>query len=72
MVEKVVAAGKFGFVTVPSRTPRRAGGTFVPRVVEPVTHSHTCIAFNWLFNPLPTVGNSLKKQKSLYKVLTPS
>ncbi len=24
------------------------------------------------FNPLPTVGNSLKKQKSLYKVLTPS
>ncbi len=25
-----------------------------------------------LFNPLPTIGNSLKKQKSLYKVLTPS
>ncbi len=23
-------------------------------------------------NPLPTIGNSLKKQKSLYKVLTPS
>ncbi len=25
-----------------------------------------------LFNPLPTLGNSLKKQKSLYKVLTRS
>ncbi len=25
-----------------------------------------------LVNPLPTIGNSLKKQKSLYKVLTPS
>ncbi len=25
-----------------------------------------------LLNPLPTIGNSLKKQKSLYKVLTPS
>ncbi len=24
------------------------------------------------FNPLPTIGNSLVKQKSLYKVLTPS
>ncbi len=24
------------------------------------------------YNPLPTIGNSLKKQKSLYKVLTPS
>ncbi len=24
------------------------------------------------FNPLPTTGNSLKKQKSMYKVLTPS
>ncbi len=23
-------------------------------------------------NPLPTIGNSLKKQKRLYKVLTPS
>ncbi len=23
-------------------------------------------------NPLPTIGNSLKKQKSLYKLLTPS
>ncbi len=30
---------------------------------------------DWLqegINPLPTIGNSLKKQKSLYKVLTPS
>ena len=25
-----------------------------------------------LLNPLPTIRNSLKKQKSLYKVLTPS
>ncbi len=25
-----------------------------------------------MVNPLPTIGNSLKKQKSLYKVLTPS
>ncbi len=25
-----------------------------------------------LINPFPTIGNSLKKQKSLYKVLTPS
>ncbi len=25
-----------------------------------------------VFNPLPTIGNSLKKQKSLYKVLMPS
>ena len=25
-----------------------------------------------LFNPLPTIRNSLKKLKSLYKVLTPS
>ncbi len=24
------------------------------------------------FKPLPTIGNSLNKQKSLYKVLTPS
>ncbi len=24
------------------------------------------------FNPLPTIGNSLKKQKLLYKLLTPS
>ncbi len=30
------------------------------------THTLPC------FNPLPTIGNSLKKQKSLYKVLTPS
>ncbi len=26
----------------------------------------------YLINPLPTIGNSLKKQKSLYKVLTPN
>ncbi len=25
-----------------------------------------------LINPLPTIGNNLKKQKSLYKVLMPS
>ncbi len=25
-----------------------------------------------VLNPLPTIGNSLRKQKSLYKVLTPS
>ncbi len=25
-----------------------------------------------VINPLPTLGNSIKKQKSLYKVLTPS
>ncbi len=28
---------------------------------------HGCV-----LNPLPTLGNSLKKQKSLYRVLTPS
>ncbi len=30
--------------------------------------------YRWLYViiPLPTIGNSLKKQKSLYKVLTPS
>ncbi len=25
----------------------------------------------WMVNPLPTIGNCLKKPKSLYKVLTP-
>ncbi len=27
---------------------------------------------NQAYNPLPTIENSLKQQKSLYKVLTPS
>ncbi len=31
-------------------------------------HEYTIV----FINPLPTIGNSLKKQKSLYKVLTPS
>ncbi len=34
------------------------------------THSH--ILYATRFNPLLTIGNSLKKQKSMYKVLTPS
>ncbi len=29
-------------------------------------------AYMYSFNPLPTIGNGLKKQKSMYKVLTPS
>ncbi len=37
MAEKVIATGKVGFVTVRSRTPRRARETFVPPVAEPVT-----------------------------------
>ncbi len=32
----------------------------------------TCICAVEPGNPLPTIGNSLKKLKSLYKVLTPS
>ncbi len=34
--------------------------------------SNTLIPTTKHCNPLPTIGNSLKKQKSLYKVLTPS
>ncbi len=33
--------------------------------------THTILGHSGV-NPLPTIGNSLKKQKSLYKVLTPS
>ncbi len=36
---------------------------------DSATTSHTVVE---CFNPLPTIENSLKKQKSMYKVLMPS
>ncbi len=35
-------------------------------------HHDDDVVLQFLFTPLPTIGNSLKKQKSLYKVLLPS
>ncbi len=42
------------------------------RIVEVSRCAYTSVQWSPCINPLPTIGNSLKKQKSLYKVLTPS
>ncbi len=45
----------------------------LPIIAIGVDMSALCMHYHKLrINPLPTIGNSLKKQKSLYKVLAPS